>query len=84
MKNGTKISEHKVPVLSHIFGYNFLTTYLSNTKLHHSFQYNILHNMTFKYGIHTKYFNFHLNTLHARHTSASNKNVMAERELLKT
>ena len=30
LKNGTKISEHKVPVSSQIFEHNFLTTYPSN------------------------------------------------------
>ena len=30
LKNGTQISEHKVPVSSQIFEHNFLPTYTSN------------------------------------------------------
>ena len=42
----------------------FLLLILAAYGLHHGFQYNFLYNMRFKYGIHNKYFNFHLNTLH--------------------
>ena len=37
---------------------------LATYGLHHGFQYNFLYKMRFKYDIHNKYFNFHLNTLY--------------------
>ena len=63
LKNSTYISEHKVPVSSQIFDHNFLTLIVATYGLHHGFQYNFLYKMRFKYGIHNKYFNFHLSTL---------------------
>ena len=42
----------------------FLLLIVATYGLHHGFQYNYLYKMRFKYGIHNKYFIFHLNTLY--------------------
>ena len=41
LKNGTYISEHKVPVSSQMFEHNFLTTYPSN--IWFSVQFSLQH-----------------------------------------
>ena len=63
LKNSTSIREHKVLVSSQIFDHNFLTTYPRNIWFAPwcSVQFSLQNEI--KYGIHNKYFNFHLNTL---------------------